>query len=498
MSSLKDNIMSKSSLLLRCKKDILNIYQSTIEAVRPESLVANSLKFNNNKLIIQSSLDEGSNVELDISRSKIHVLGGGKSVLGMACELARFASRSSISSLFSDGCLSLPTGLKEKFEFNLEAQSLLNSINVECLFGAENNLPDNQSVNASRIILDKVKKACDVASELDHIPLFIVLLGGGGSACLTSPRHISLDKKLEIIRFLVKRGADIVELNKVRSYFSSIKGGHLAYHIMKSHSKAKILTLIISDVVGDPIRYIASGPTFISNKNTLADDRQQMLGVMSKYGYSGPELDLSCPDEASLLNLSGRTIINQIVGNNRLVLKAVEERAKSLGYLVKTLGNDLQGYSDVVVRKIIQAGDSFRRDHPQEKILVIGGGEVTVNKLDGETWGKGGRVQEMALDYLIYKLNSEEESNEAEVDIFLAGSTDGQDGPTDVGACLASYVELSHANQKTITMQRVVEAKKTHNSYEFWSRHKPDWLIKTGLTGTNLMDIYMYLVVHCK
>lgn len=492
--------MSKTSLVNKCKKDILSIYRSAIEGVRPDRLVNDALKLRENILVVKNRFSTNSDIELDLKRSNIHVIGGGKSVLAMACELARFADRSGISQLFLDGCLSLPIGLRPNYESNSQTQCLLSSIRVECLFGGENNLPDEHSVRASKVIFDYISKACDNAFKENKIPLFVVLIGGGGSACLTYPKYIDLESKLKIISHLVKRGADIVELNKVRRYFSSIKGGQLAFHILKSHPEAKILSLILSDVVGDPVEYIASGPTFVGNSTRPVEFRQTMLEILRKYDYNSPELEFALPqkEDEHPARLADRVIINQIIGNNTIALIAAENEARALGYKVETIGNGLQGFSYQVLESIINTGDDvFSKS--RENILVIGGGEATIHKSDDETWGVGGRVQEMALDYLIHKLGQrgETSTDSASIDVLLAGSTDGQDGPTDVAACLVSHGELLDRGS-TMLLEAAIRAKRTHNSYDFWSKYKPEWLIKTGLTGTNFMDLYMYLKVDCK
>lgn len=488
--------MSRASLVNTCKRDLLNIYNGAIEGVRPDRLVHEALKLENNILVVKNRVVANSDVELDLQRSKIHVIGGGKSVLAMACELARFANRSGISQMFTEGCLSLPIGLKPSFESNYEVQALLSSIKVKCLFGARDNLPDNHSVYASKVILDDITKACDNDSKENKAPLFVVLLGGGGSACLTYPKYIDLEGKLKIINHLVRGGADIVELNKVRRYFSSIKGGQLAFHILKSHPEAKILSLILSDVIGDPVEYIASGPTFVSDLNSNFDFKKSMLEILDKYGYNYQGNELG--NDEKFADFSGRIVKNQIIGNNAIALRHAEIKAKSLGYTVETLGNGLRGYSDEVLEKLIERGDQVSTQS-KKGTLIMGGGEVTINKLAGESWGIGGRVQEMALDYLIHKLTREGDNSpiDTSTDILLAGSTDGQDGPTDVAACLGSYSELLDG-KTIITPEAAIQAKKTHNSYEFWTKYKPDWLIKTGLTGTNFMDLYMYLRVDCK
>lgn len=486
--------MSKTSILSLGRRDILDIYKCAVDAVRPEHIMRKILNIEGDTLRIRDCVGQKNEVSVDLKRSRIHVIGGGKSVLGMAKGLAEMAKLGNVTHLFSHGALSLPVGSKSNIR-DEHTNDLLNSIRIKCFFGSHNNLPDNDSIKASEAILDGITAACQ-EDQLEGLkPIFIVLISGGGSACLTKPKHIDLEKKLEIIRFLVQKGADIITLNKVRRYFSSIKGGQLAYHILKSHTQSKVLTLILSDVIGDNIEFIASGPTFVSEKNSSSECRQSMLDVLDKYGYREiekfPEDIIS---DLDLVDANEDNINNLIIGNNELALQAAALRATELGYNVKCLGNNLQGPSEGIVREIYANSREISATNIAEtKFLVLAGGEATIDKLEGHGWGIGGRAQEMALDYMMIRMLEQSDKSPANLeDVFLAAGTDGQDGPTDVAGCLASFSE----NQRTSTFSRnhVVQAKFHHDSNAFWTRHKPEWLIRTGLTGTNVMDLYMCLM----
>lgn len=485
---------AKANVILKCRNELIDIHRCAIDAIKPEKLIKNSIQVTSDGcLLVRTGQTPSQRYKLT-HETRIHVVGGGKSVMAMASGLADVAQRYGIQEKFSHhGRLSIPLGLESD-----SREKTLASIGIKCLYGSKNNLPDDASVEASKSILDSISSACleDIAHNRQS--LFIVLISGGGSACLTSPRHISLAKKLEVIKVLVQKGANIVELNKVRTFFSNLKGGQLARYILSRASpSSRVLTLILSDVIGNPIEFIASGPTCLqggSSQSTARHQKQQALQVLSHYGYP---LDLgpfpSTEDHGVESLHDNNRLLNHIIGSNQVALDAAMQKARELGYEVLSLGSEFQGNTSDIMQKIVgSAVERFQNPDFPQRLLAIGGGEATVAKADHETWGEGGRAQEMALDYLISRLREPGTRQDA-VDMFLAGTTDGQDGPTDVGACLASRNELIHDDDRaSIKLEDALKAKASHDSYNFWRTYKPDWLIKTGLTGTNVMDLYMY------
>lgn len=474
------------------RKELLDIYKCAVSSVEPDRLIEKALSFKDENMIIIEPDDTRTSINL---RGKsLHIIGGGKSTLSMACGSASIAVRDHVAHLFSHGCLSLPVDQRSSFEKN-KIEDLLAKVKVKCLFGSKNNLPDDDSVAASRSILAEISKACDAAEVSGKQPVFILLLSGGGSACLTSPKLLSLQEKLKLIKHLAQRGADIVELNRVRRCFSDIKGGRLAAHILRKCPTAQIVTLILSDIVGDPVDLIASGPTCIQDEQDISNQNSMLSAILKKYNY---------PDSQELVERRGNVneelskiitrhnlqsvIYNKVIGSNSIALTAGINKAKSYGYNVISMGNKIQGHTDEVIRHMLNlaTGTSV----VPGKTLIIGAGEATVNKKPDEQWGLGGRTQEMALDYLITMMNSSDDTEES-VDLFIAASTDGQDGPTDVAACMASFSEIQTNKQKPFLVEDLISAKREHDSYNFWQAQKPEWLLRTGLTGTNVMDIYM-------
>lgn len=488
--------MSRSlpNLLSTYKREILDIYKCAIEAVKPETLIERAISFKDGQFIVREPNDTRTNIDLD--RKSLHIIGGGKSTLAMARGLASIAVRDKVSHLFSNGCLSIPIDQAMQYDAD-KTDELLKLVKVQCLFGSKNNLPDEDSVRASKSILTAVSAACREDMQSGLRPLFIVLLSGGGSACLTSPRLLSLNEKLHLIKHLAQRGADIVELNTIRRCFSDMKGGQMAMHIYRQCSEAQIVTLVLSDIVGDPIEFIASGPTCLSSGGDLTQRRFELESILTKYRY--PDKDTlvarfdNDPSSQDSENILRTTIQNKIIGNNLVALDAAIHRAKAYGYDVHTLGNRIQGQTQEVLRSILELTTSRQSSDKHYKTLIIGAGEATVSKQPEEKWGLGGRAQEMALDYIISRLRSGTIGDD--LDLFLAASTDGQDGPTDVAACMASYSEIMGQGEVPFDLDEACRAKKSHDSYNFWQAHKPNWLVRSGLTGTNVMDLYMLVKI---
>lgn len=463
--------------------ELAKIYKVALESVDPKKLILNNVKLSGKRLIIEKNKNDS--LAIDLEGCNLHLIGGGKSVLEMAKGLTEVVNQSTNlgRNFFTHGCLSVPIGQKDNFQG--ESQSLLEYLDTKVLFGSANNLPDKESLEASKSIFQNISKAITFDKDNNKRSIFLVLLSGGGSACLTYPNYLDLETKLNLVKFLTQRGADIVELNKVRRFFSKIKGGKLARYILENRPDAQIISLIISDVIGNPLEFIASGPTHIS---TFDNQKQEMLDILEKYKY---------PMTGAHFPVTGRTnndpslenqITNVIIGNNSVALEALIMEANKFHYKVECLGDGLSGRTEDIVARLIDHGQKNLAQERCQKHLIVGGGEATILRNHGDSWGLGGRTQEMALDYMIHKVSNDENSCDNQIDVLLSASTDGQDGPTDVAACFAS---LSDWNGER-TLEEMKLAKRNHDSFRFWTETKPNWLLKTGLTGTNVMDLYIY------
>jgi glycerate 2-kinase len=471
-------------IISSCKRDLLDIYKHAIEAVKPDRLIRECVVMKDGKFrVIDRINSNSSTLEYDLNNTRLHVIGGGKCVVAMAKGLAEIANSSQTTNLFSHGCLSAPTFTKSLFE-NVVTRDLLNSIDVSVKFGSKDNLPDIDSQNATKCIIDAISEASRIDKIDGFRSLFVVLISGGGSACLTSPKYLSLEEKSDVIKMLVQRGADIADLNTVRRFFSNVKGGKLARHILESNPNSVIISLILSDVVGDPVEIIASGPTCLSLNEP--DMYESMVNVFERFHLEMPS---HMAVDIKGCSLDRGSIHNIVIGNNRVALNTLRDRAIQLGYKTIFLSNNMSGTTSDIVKEIL-SNDNMDSD----RYLIVGGGESVVVKEPGESWGLGGRAQEMALDYMLQKLSNEPSlQNDPYIDMFLAGSTDGQDGPTDVAGCLSSCWDWSL--DKSFTVGDIKRAKHSHDSYNFWTKHRPGWLVKTGPTGTNVMDLYMLMKV---
>jgi hydroxypyruvate reductase/glycerate 2-kinase len=312
----------------------------------------------------------------------------------------------------------------------------------------------------------------------------ICLLSGGGSALLPAPAEgISLEDKLSVTKLLHRSGATIDEMNCVRKHISRVKGGRLA----EAFHGRLLLSLIISDVVGDPLDVIASGPT-APDRTTFRDAIEvlRLYGLWDKIpaavrellerGLRGdiPETPKKLPDK----------IVNRIIGSNRIALDAAAERARHLGYHVLDLGAFIEGETQHVAAAIAGIVRSICRDGVPGKrpCCLLLGGETTVTLASGS--GVGGRNQEFAL--AAFAKLSEQELERVTI---LSGGTDGEDGPTDAAGGLVDRRTLALINAQGLNPREYLHR---HDAYSLLD--STAGLFKTGLTGTNVMDVRVILV----
>jgi glycerate 2-kinase len=310
----------------------------------------------------------------------------------------------------------------------------------------------------------------------------VCLLSGGGSALLPAPAEgITLADKLAVTRLLHRSGATIDEMNCVRKHLSRVKGGRLA----AAFRGRLLLTLAISDVVGDPLDVIASGPT-APDPTTFAD----AVAVLAKY-----DLTARVPATVSdLLHRNGhetlkqlpRHVVNRVIGSNRTALDAAAREAEFRGYRVLDLGAFVEGETAAVATAVAGVVRSIRRDGkpvaPPACVLI--GGETTVTL--GERPGTGGRNQEFVLAVL-HRLAATPEGMTGVV--VLSGGTDGEDGPTDAAGAVAD--ELTWAEIRNLHLDAAA-ALRRHDAYPLFAACGA--LLKPGLTGTNVMDVRVVLV----
>ncbi len=344
------------------------------------------------------------------------------------------------------------------------------------LFEAGHPVPDGNGRRATEELLGLVNAA-------DERTLIVTLISGGGSALLVAPQDgISLADKQQTTSLLLHAGADIGELNTVRKHLSRVKGGRLA----EAAFPATVVSFILSDVIGDRLDVIASGPT-AADPSTFGD----ALGILERYQLSaevppavvdllrrGDRGDL--PETPKPGSRFLERVENIIVGSNRQALAAAARSARELGLTVEILSAELTGEAREVGRQLAQkALTSAERKSGNAGLCLLAGGETTVT-VRGK--GKGGRNMEMALAFAI------EIAGHPGI-TFLSAGTDGTDGPTDAAGAIVDGGTVGRAKEMGLDPRQYLD---NNDSYTFFQRC--GGLLVTGATGTNVMDLQIVLI----
>jgi hydroxypyruvate reductase/glycerate 2-kinase len=433
------------------REHALAIWRAAVDAARPEPLVERALA---NEPAVRAA-------------PRILVVGAGKAGPGMAVGLER-ALADRLDRV--EGLVNVPTGMTaplRKVRLHAARPQGVNEPTAKGVVGADEMLRSLASAGPQ-----------DVA---------VCLLSGGGSALLPAPAEgITLSAKQAVTKLLHRSGANIGEMNCVRKHLSRVKGGRLA----EAFRGKFLLSLIISDVVGDPLDVIASGPT-APDPTTFAG----ALAVLDKF-----DLRERVPSEVVnylSLGTAGEMpdtpkepdprVTNRIIGSNRLALAAAELKAQTLGYRVWNLGSEVVGETRDVAIAQADLAKKIRYDGEPVKppACLLSGGETTVTL--GGNPGKGGRNQEFVLAAMIRL-----EALEVPSVTILSGGTDGEDGPTDAAGAVADEFTWEEAVEKGFVPGDAENALRRHDAYPFFER--VGGLIRTGLTGTNVMDVRVILV----
>ncbi len=338
-------------------------------------------------------------------------------------------------------------------------------------------IPDESGVKGATEII----RLLQTAGKDD---LVICLISGGGSALLPLPaKGITLQEKQHTTQLLLKCGACIEEINTLRKHLSRIKGGWLA----KIAFPAQLISLILSDVIGDPLTAIASGPT-VPDTTTY----EECWNIVRKYNLKDKlppsvlnHLDKGRKGEIPETPKEGNPVFkkvkNIIIGSNNLAIKAARIQAKKLGYHTLVLSSFIEGETrevakvhTAIAKEILATGNPV-----PAPACVLSGGETTVT-IKGK--GMGGRNQEFALAAGI-------EIKGMENVVILSAGTDGSDGPTDAAGAIVDGATLLKAEKIGINAQEYLE---DNNSYHFFQKIKD--LFITGPTSTNVMDLYLILI----
>lgn len=439
-------------------KELIDIFNAALAAVDPCQSVLNSVRAEQNSLHI-------ADVEYVLSSYKrVVIVGAGKASARMA-----MAMESLLGSRIDAGLIIVKEG-------HTAPLSIIRQIE------ASHPVPNQAGVDATQEIIR-------MATLADEQTLIICLISGGASALLIAPAAgVTLADKQEVTRLLLKAGADIEELNAVRKHLSAVKGGRLA----QLAYPAQMVTLILSDVIGDRLDVIASGPT-APDIATFAD----AWGVIEKYqlqtkipqrvleflqqGVAGQVSETVKNNDPCLLHVR-----NVIVGGIGVALNAAKEKSLQLGIRADIIKADLQGEARVAANFLAQAArKKLSKLQAHEQYCLLSGGETTVT-VRGD--GMGGRNQELALAFALEIAGLQGVS-------LLSAGTDGNDGPNDAAGAIVDGSTAAKARQLGCDPLQYL----AHNdSYHFFQKFDASsgerTHLITGPTGTNVMDIQIMLL----
>lgn len=436
----------------------MEIFGAALAAADPYKAVMNSLTLVNSQLHI-------SDVVYDLNAYKrIMVVGAGKATARMA-----LAMENLLGDRINVGLIVVKDGHTEKLTLIEQIES-------------SHPVPGEDGVNASRRIMELMREA-------DEKTLIICLLSGGASALMVLPVNaLSLQDKQETTRLLLNAGASIAELNAVRKHLSLIKGGGLA----QAACPAQMITLIVSDVVGDRMDVIASGPTTpdtstfaeawsVIEKYDLVEKLPQPVRDYLRDGISGKHIE-----SVKVNNPCVEHSRNIIVASNKQALQAAKSKAIKMGFQTLVIADSLQGEAREVATLLAQkARSEIAKMEPKARRCLLWGGETTVT-VKGS--GKGGRNQELALAFAM-------QIEGVHGITFMSAGTDGSDGPTDAAGAMVDGETVLHARSAGMDAMNYLER---NDAYSFFKRLDEITASRShlilGPTGTNVMDIQIALL----
>lgn len=408
--------------------------------------------------------------------NKVLVVGAGKAGFAMAQGLKEGLP----PSVDQRGLVLVPQG----------SAGQLGNVEVRAVRSAGVNLPTPEAMQGTLEILD-------LAANCPKNERIVVLVSGGGSALTPAPvSEISLEEKLQTTRILSQAGADIVQLNTVRKHLSRFKGGGFISQVTRSPlaqlrgAAPRVYSLIISDVIGDPLDVISSGPT-VDDPSTFADSITicKSLGVWEELPprvkkYLSSQFGKS--DKETLKQIP-RWVQNTVLGSNRVALMASQIEAEKRGWPVLNLGSFFDGDTRALSSFHLALLRSIRQGQPlPPPVCILSGGETTVRL--GPNPGPGGRNQEFALS-LLQTLKPEE----AKGLCLLAAGTDGEDGPTpSAGGFVDAKALAQWQSIWNLEGSRVKGALDRNENHALLKELGA--LFSPGPTGTNVMDLRVGLV----
>jgi glycerate 2-kinase len=426
--------------------------QAALKAADPALALRRTLSLKGHRLLAADHV-------YDLRRiRRVMVVGAGKAAVPMARTVAGVLRRR-LDSAFVVAPSGAAGGVKSKIE----------------VAHAGHPVPDRRGLKAAERILK-------IASSLGSDDLLLVLLSGGASSLLPLPDEgLQLTDKQRTTKLLLRSGATIAEVNAVRKHLSAIKGGRLA-----AATRAQVLTLLLSDVRGDDLGVIGSGPT-APDRTTFLD----AVRIVRRYGLWDklpPSVRVHLveglagwrPETPKQRSPIFRRVHHVVIGNNRLACEAAAKAARLAGYEAVLVEEYVTGEAERLGRWMGELGKNLAgRKALPGPVCVVAGGELTVTVRGS---GRGGRAQEFALAAAL--------SIQGVSGVWVMGiGTDGRDGPTDAAGAIVDGQTVARSKIKRVD---AVNYLKRNDSYTFFK--KVGGHIKTGPTGTNVNDLYVLLV----
>lgn len=453
------------------------IWQTGVDSVKSDRLLNRVVRCDKDSLTI-------ADIRLPLaSLDHVEILGCGKAGRGMAAALVQ--SLADLPKTVSvSGHINVPADCAESLAIDFSSQqtkanrcrSISDSITVFPARPAGVNEPTQAAIQGTQEILNRLKQQSEQS-------LTIFLVSGGGSALLEAPRKgISLEDLLAVTRHLARSGATIQELNTVRAQLSEVKGGG----ILQQARQGRLISLIVSDIIGDPLPLIASGPT-VPPENS----NPEAIAVLQKHTPDPQQIPAHVWDLLRTdVNTQDITVkfSNHLIATNQIACAAAAAKAESLDLEVISLGSDNCGEAaelGVSLAKRLKNLKELPCPDGRKGFCVIAGGETTVTMSNSLTPGKGGRNQEAALAALNACPSPEDWHQMA----LLCAGTDGEDGPTDAAGALVDEHVAKSAGQQNLHAESDL---KNHNAYPFFDAC--GGLVKTGPTHTNVMDLSVGIV----
>jgi glycerate 2-kinase len=440
------------------KRMAKDIFSKALSAVDPSKILKDRIRIEKDRLWIR--IEENSEKNFDLNTfHKIFLVGTGKASNSMA---------KAVEEIFGDRMTKGVVTTKYGHLLPLKKTEIIE---------AGHPIPDQKGYEGAKKIQGLLKKS-------GPKDLVIFILSGGGSALLPFPADgIELKEKQEMTQLLLDCGADIKEINTIRKHISRMKGGWLTRWAYPS----TVIGFILSDVVGDQLDVIGSGPT-VPDPSTF----EEALEILKKYdllneiapsiqkhlilGKEGKVEETPKPGDVVF-----ERVYNSLIGSNILALRAAEKEATSLGLNTLILSSSIEGetreasrFHTAIAKEVISSGNPIPKP-----ACILSGGETTVT-IKGN--GLGGRNQEFALAGAL-------EISGIEKVVLLSGGTDGTDGPTDASGAMVDHTTVHRAKSMGLDPKAHLE---NNDAYPFFQ--KLGDLLITGPTHTNVMDVRILLV----